>query len=163
DTRTKQPALYHTTDLTNHKPRVKNGGPYAIREGQRVMLDAAGTRDADHDVLTYAWDVNGDGTFTDASGPRAALSWKQLRRLRVRGTDSDGDVTRAPALAVELVATPPKRKGLAMLGDLVAGPGSSDPANFVKLNGFVLFTASDGGKVRRLWRSDGTAAGSAPI
>lgn len=46
----------------NEAPTVDAGGPYAVAEGESVTLSATGS-DADGDPLTYAWDLDGNGTF----------------------------------------------------------------------------------------------------
>lgn len=49
----------------NASPTVSAGGPYTVAEGSAVALTGSST-DADHDALTAAWDLNGDGTFETA-------------------------------------------------------------------------------------------------
>jgi uncharacterized protein len=43
-------------------PTVSSGGPYAVDEGGSVTLSASAD-DPDGDALTYAWDLDGNGTF----------------------------------------------------------------------------------------------------
>jgi hypothetical protein len=76
---------YHNSPPTN----VGAGGPYAVGEGAGLTLAATAT-DPDGDALTYAWDVNGDGVFGDASGANPTLSWAQLNAL---GITFAGDAT----------------------------------------------------------------------
>jgi len=54
--------------VPNSPPVAQAGGPYSVPEAGSVQLDAAGTTDADlpRDVLTYAWDFDGDGQYDDA-------------------------------------------------------------------------------------------------
>jgi hypothetical protein len=57
------------------------GGPYTIAEGEDLPLDASATvADAS---ATYSWDVNGDGTFGDATGVSPTLSWADLNALGI--------------------------------------------------------------------------------
>jgi hypothetical protein len=66
----------------NQAPIADAGGPYSIGEGQALTLDASASHDSDAgDTLTYSWDVNGDGTFGDATGVAPTLSWAQLVAL----------------------------------------------------------------------------------
>ncbi|MEP7113699.1 MAG: ExeM/NucH family extracellular endonuclease [Ilumatobacteraceae bacterium] len=46
-------------------PTVGAGGPYTVIEGQSITLSATGT-DPDGGTLTYAWDLDGNGTFETA-------------------------------------------------------------------------------------------------
>jgi hypothetical protein len=77
-----------TVDPGNHPPTADAGGPYTVAEGGSLSLHASGT-DADGDSLTYSWDVNGDGTFGDATGANPTLSSTQLTALGIAdGPDS---------------------------------------------------------------------------
>jgi hypothetical protein len=55
------------------------GGPYTVAEGGSLTLD--GTASAAGPAATYDWDVNGDGTFGDATGPTPTLTAAQLESL----------------------------------------------------------------------------------
>lgn len=48
------------------------GGPYTTRTGKSAQLEAQGS-DGNGDLLTYAWDLDGDGAFDDATGPTASF------------------------------------------------------------------------------------------
>ena len=48
-------------------PVADVGGPYVIDEGDGLVLDASETTDADAPLLTYRWDVDGDGDFDGTS------------------------------------------------------------------------------------------------
>ena len=54
-------------------PVADAGGPYTGRVGKDVALDASGSSDPG-DVLTYAWDLDGDGAFDDAVGVTATFT-----------------------------------------------------------------------------------------
>jgi hypothetical protein len=59
---------------------VSPGGPYAISEGDSLVLSASAF-DPNGDTLTYGWDLNGDGVFTDAAGQNVAVTWAALQAL----------------------------------------------------------------------------------
>src|SRR5262245_38174256 len=62
----------------NRPPTVSaDGTPQVFLEGQSLSLLASGF-DPDGDTLTFSWDVNGDGTFGDATGASPTLSWAEL-------------------------------------------------------------------------------------
>ncbi len=46
----------------NDPPTVDAGGPYTVNEGSSVTLNASGT-DPEGQPLTYAWDLDNNGTF----------------------------------------------------------------------------------------------------
>ncbi|MDH4170997.1 MAG: PKD domain-containing protein, partial [Acidimicrobiia bacterium] len=67
-------------------PVADAGGPYTIDEGDALALDASGSTDPELDTLTYAWDLDNDGDFDDATGSRPVISWATLGTL---GVDDD--------------------------------------------------------------------------
>jgi hypothetical protein len=77
----------------NDPPTVSAGGPYTVNEGGSVAVTASGT-DPEGGPLTYAWDLDADGTF-EAAGQTvtfsaAALDGPATRTIKVRATDSRG-------------------------------------------------------------------------
>ena len=57
-------------------PIARAGGPYSILWGNSLSLDAAGSSDPNPgQVLSYSWDINGDGAFGDATGIAPTLGW----------------------------------------------------------------------------------------
>jgi hypothetical protein len=92
------------TTAPNQPPTASAGGPYVIGQSSPLTLSASASSDPDGDLLTYAWDVNGDGHYTDATGASPTLSWTQLQalglatpgvynNLRVRVDDGQGHST----------------------------------------------------------------------
>ena len=49
-----------------YPPVADAGGPYESSEGTPVLLDASGSYDPEGDVLSYRWDLNGDGAWDTA-------------------------------------------------------------------------------------------------
>lgn len=103
----------------NAAPTAAAGGPYVIAEGQSLTLDGSDSDDPDAgDILTFSWDVNGDGTFGDATGVNPTLSWVQLVALglndglhvndvRVRVDDGAGHVVDSPVTTLTINNAPP--------------------------------------------------------
>ena len=100
-------------------PFARAAGPYSTVEGQGVQLNGANSLDPDGLPLNYSWDVNGDGTFGDATGAAPSLSWSQLQALgfndgpstpssvRVRVTNTIGDVSTSQPTTITITDTPP--------------------------------------------------------
>ncbi len=103
------------------------GGPYTITEGQSLTLSAAGT--SAPATATYAWDLDGDGQFDDATGQNPAINPAGLATLGL----SDGpagprtitvQVTAAPDRRDRHVDRDSDRRPADRLGDEhAAGPG----------------------------------------
>ncbi len=79
-----------TTGGVNMPPTADAGGPYTVGEGNPLNLDGGGSDDPDAgpSPLTYSWDVNGDGTFGDATGETPNLSGSQVKALGIDGPDT---------------------------------------------------------------------------
>ncbi len=58
---------YSTVEVGNHAPVADPGGPYTARPGQTLMLDGTGSSDPDGDMITFGWDLNNDGLFSDSA------------------------------------------------------------------------------------------------
>jgi hypothetical protein len=77
----------------NDAPTVSAGGPYTVAEGGSVALTASGS-DPEGGPLSYAWDLDGDGTF-ESTGQTATFSAVNIdgpatRTVQVRVTDDAG-------------------------------------------------------------------------
>ncbi|HEX9260399.1 MAG TPA: PxKF domain-containing protein, partial [Acidimicrobiales bacterium] len=75
----------------NAPPSVDAGGPYTVEEGEVVTLSATGS-DPNGDSLTYAWDLDNDGTF-ETPGQSVTLTAPAAPAtltVRVRATDTGG-------------------------------------------------------------------------
>jgi VCBS repeat-containing protein len=47
----------------NQPPTADANGPYSVAEGGSVILDGSGSSDPDDDPMTFAWDLDNNGTF----------------------------------------------------------------------------------------------------
>ncbi|MBI1924418.1 PD40 domain-containing protein [Candidatus Poribacteria bacterium] len=77
----------------NRPPVADAGGPYNVDEGGSVEVTASGS-DPDGDPITFAWDLDNDGSF-EAPGQSvtfsaAGLDGPSTHTIRVQVTDSGG-------------------------------------------------------------------------
>jgi len=57
-----------TVTIEDHAPTANAGGPYAIQAGDSLTLNGGGSSDPDGQSLSYAWDLNNDGIFSEVTG-----------------------------------------------------------------------------------------------
>ncbi len=94
----------------NMPPTVGAGGPYSVAEGGTVGLTASGT-DPEGGSLSYAWDLDDDGTF-ETAGQTATFSAAGLdgpgsATVAVRATDPGG-LTATASASVTILNAPPQ-------------------------------------------------------
>jgi len=60
-----------------------SGGPYVIRVGDSLILDASGSSDPDGDIVSFLWDLDDDGVFetTGDDRPIFEVSYSYLESL----------------------------------------------------------------------------------
>jgi subtilisin-like proprotein convertase family protein len=116
------------------------GGPYTITEGQSLALNATGT--SARATATYAWDLDGDGQFDDATGPSPTITAPGLatlglgdgpagpRTITVQVTD--GPTTATDTSTVTLTNAPP-----------TASVTSTPPGPVATIPGAYSFAAVD--------------------
>ena len=80
----------HLGGLPDKPPVADANGPYTISEGDSLLLDGTGSYDPEGNPLTYAWDLDNDGSYDDATGSTPIISWSTLISL---GLDDDGTYT----------------------------------------------------------------------
>jgi len=105
-----------TLTVLNVSPTANAEGPYSINEGDSLTLSGSGSDPVDPN-LTYEWDINGDGTYGDATGGNPTVTWAALAALgldgpntsdvRVRVDDGDGGVTTSAPVTLTLSNTAP--------------------------------------------------------
>ncbi len=101
-------------DPENQPPNADAGGPYSVPEGGNVALNGAGSADPDDDPLTYAWDLDNNGSF-ETSGVSPSFS----------AVGRDGPDTQTVVLRVsDGIETDTDR-----LAPLLCGDKSRDPAD----------------------------------
>jgi subtilisin-like proprotein convertase family protein len=109
------------------------GGPYTIAEGGTLALDATGSTAGAG--ATFAWDVDGDGQFDDATGALTSLSFAQLVALGLDDGPASGtvslQVTEGPSVDVDSAAlTLDNAAPTASMGTVPAGIVAGSPATF---------------------------------
>ncbi|MGZ9277314.1 MAG: ExeM/NucH family extracellular endonuclease [Candidatus Limnocylindrales bacterium] len=91
-------------DAASDRPVVDAGGPYTVVEGGSVQLTAVAS-DPTGDVLTYAWDLDDDGTFETAGQSvtfsAAGIQAPASRTVAVEVTDANGQ-TDSDRAAIEI-------------------------------------------------------------
>ena len=93
-------------------PSSQPGGPYVLDVSSNLVLDGSASTDPDiacgDSIVSYAWDVNGDGNFTDANISKPTLTYAQVQTLLNAVGISNfiaSPVTGQPALPISLRVT----------------------------------------------------------
>ena len=70
-----------TVSVGNLAPIADADGPYSGLIGEPVLLDGSGSYDPDEDlgdeIVSWDWDLDGDGYFDDASGEKVEYTWEE--------------------------------------------------------------------------------------
>ncbi|WP_030207901.1 M36 family metallopeptidase [Streptomyces sp. NRRL S-87] len=124
-------------------PTARAGGPYTTAEGTDVQLDGSastkGTAASAGALVSYAWDLDGDGDHDDATGLRPtfrAVGQDGVFPIGLKVTDAAGNtdtdtssvtVTNvAPAVSLDPVAGGPENTEVTLTGK-TTDPGWLDP------------------------------------
>jgi hypothetical protein len=99
--------LWSTMVQQNLPPTVSAGGPYSVDEGGSVLLTATG-QDPEGSPLTFAWDLDNNGTFETPGQTVTFLAGDgpATQTVRVRVTDIGGLTATAEA-TVRVMNIPP--------------------------------------------------------
>ena len=92
----------------NRAPVARITGPATVRVGRTIELSAATSSDPNRlDVLSYAWDLDGDGAFDDATGPTATFrGTRGPGPKQVAVQVSDGALTSVARTTVTVLVVP---------------------------------------------------------
>jgi uncharacterized repeat protein (TIGR01451 family) len=79
-----------TVTVQNLPPSAEAGGPYTGTAGMPVTLSASASSDPGGGSLTFAWDLDGDGSFDDATGAVINYTWTAagVHTVTVQATDA---------------------------------------------------------------------------
>jgi len=143
----------------NLAPTANAGGPYTVSAGGSIALDGSDSSDPDQSSssLSYAWDLDGDGQYDDATGQTPTfqadtLTGGQTKTVGLRVTDNEG-VSHFDTASVEIIAAPTEFSG-ARISNRVLEIGGTAGDDFVKIikrsGGMIEIQAAflTGGKVR---------------
>lgn len=135
------------------------GGPYKGTVGTPVPFDAsASTTPVGAGPMSYAWDLTGSGTFTDATGATPQFTFTKPRTglVGVRVTNSAGAsaTTYAP---ISVAATEP----LPTITALTPGPGPSTITPATTQSFSATATDPAGSALTYSWTLDGTQISTA--
>jgi len=72
-------------------PTADAGGPYSGNIGENIMLNGTGSHDSDGTITSYAWDLDNDGSYDDATGSQPTHSWSiaGTHTIGLKVTDDD--------------------------------------------------------------------------
>ena len=115
--------------IPNAAPTVDAGGPYAVNEGSSVTLSASGSDPNVGDTLTYAWDLDNNGSF-ETSGQSVSFSAASLdgptsATVKVKVTDQLG-LSAVSTATVNVLNVAPAVSYSAASGNLSCGPSNAN-------------------------------------
>ncbi|MEI7643741.1 MAG: putative Ig domain-containing protein [Chloroflexales bacterium] len=140
-------ALSFTIIATNQPPTASAGGPYTVLVGQALTLSGT-ANDPNGDSLTYAWDLDGNGSF-ETAGQSVSFSavGRQLgsQPVSLQVCDPSGacvTATTTIAIASDLRITTPSPLPAGLVGDpytvTFAAAGGTSPYAWASAPGTTL-------------------------
>ncbi len=117
----------------NTAPTADAGGPYTVAEGGSVALDGTASSDLDGDSLTYAWDLDNDGTFDDSTSATPTFSAAGLDGAVTKTVGlvvNDGTVDSAPSYTTVQV-----NNVAPIITGITVSPGAIDEGQSVTVSG----------------------------
>ena len=131
--------------------------PNPATAGEAVQFNAAGSSDPDGPIASYAWDLDNDGQFDDASGIAAsrAFATAGTYTVRLRVTDNRGSVDTATTSVTVNAAPgpPPPAYNQPPVASFTASPNPATVGQAVQLNG-TGSSDSDGTIASYAWDLD---------
>jgi predicted extracellular nuclease len=128
--------------FVNAAPTADAGGPYAVAESGSVTLSATGS-DANGDALTYAWDLDNNGSFETAGQTVTYTAGDGPDSRTVRVQVSDGSATAVDVATVNVSNVAPTAtfsapaQASAGFSFTLALTGASDPSAADTAAGFT--------------------------
>lgn len=136
------------------RPVARAGADRTTTSGAVTLDGSASTAPAGRTLAAYAWDVDGDGQFDDATGQQPAVTVDTSRSIGLRVTDSTGD--QAFDLVHVTVSAPDRAP--------VVDSATPDARTVVQAGGSAAFevTAHDpqGTALSYRWQVDGAPVGT---
>ncbi|MCF7876449.1 PKD domain-containing protein [Candidatus Bipolaricaulota bacterium] len=123
--------------------------PADPRTGELVSFSALGSYDPDGSIVSYNWDLNGDGR-TDASGRRISHRYYSTGRYDVRLTVRDNDGATSTSRKTIRVG----KENQSPIARISYDPGQPEPDETVRFDGSSS-SDNDGNIVSHRWDFDG--------
>ncbi|MFT5130375.1 MAG: iduronate 2-sulfatase, partial [Rhodothermales bacterium] len=124
------------TVAPGNPPTADAGGPYTANEGSAFSVDASGSVQGDAAIASYGWDLDGGGSYTDATGvnPSVTITDSDITSITVQVTATDNAVDTASATVTITNVAPTANAGgpyTASTGVAFSldGSASTDPGN----------------------------------
>jgi hypothetical protein len=144
--------------VVQRQPTANAGGPYAGVQGSPISLSGAGSSTPGGGTLGYAWDLDLDGQFDDATGAAIQHTFDAAFAgqvgLRVTNAAGFADVDYAP-IAVSAANRPPVITGFAPAATSVLASATS------AVDFSVTANDPDGDPLAVTWTLDGSVVSTA--